>query len=75
MPNKGLASLSHFGSGPKVGKEKKRNGIRYKQWSTFDTWRGVTVSLTWTSRLKLTVAQNYGSECFRVNGTLVERME
>ena len=33
------------------------------------------VSLTWTSRLKVIVAQNYRSASFRVNGTLVERVE
>lgn len=75
MPNKGFALLSHFSSGPKIEKENKRNGIKYKWWSTFDVRGGITVSLTWTRRLKVTVAQNYRSASFRVNGTLVERVE
>lgn len=75
MPNKGFALLSHFSSGPNIGKERKRNGIKYKRWSTFDMQGGIMVSLTWTSRLKVTVAQNYRSASFRVNGTPVERVE
>lgn len=55
MPDKGLALLSHFSSGPKVGKEKKEMASNTSSGPHLIHGGGVTVSLTWTSRLKLTV--------------------